>query len=151
MTEPIVYSSTTANHDLPLLVSGQVQKEYFVNEALSRIDTLLHAVVKGERAAPPPDPAPGECWIVGAPAEDLWSGREHELAVWDGTQWSFASPREGQLVYDRATGHRRCFDRAWKQQPLPASPTGGSVADLEARAVIDGILSVLRTVKIGGV
>jgi len=42
MTDPITFDSTSPRFGLPLLFSGQVQKEVYLNEALSRLDGLTH-------------------------------------------------------------------------------------------------------------
>ncbi len=62
MSDPIVFETATAKFELPLLFAGQAQKEFFVNEALSRADLLLHCAIEGETAAPPPAPQAGQVW-----------------------------------------------------------------------------------------
>ena len=86
MTQPIPFDAATPRLDLPLLAAAQAQKEAFVNEALARIDVLLHPVVKGSTTAPPSNPQAGECWVVAATASDAWSERDDMLACWDGEQ-----------------------------------------------------------------
>ena len=84
--------------------AAQAQKEAFVNEALARIDVLLHPVVKGSTTAPPSNPQAGECWVVAATASDAWSEREDMLACWDGEQWTFCQPLAGMHVYNADSG-----------------------------------------------
>lgn len=130
------------------MLAGQAQKEFFVNEALARIDMLLHPVVEGERAAPPADPAPGESWLVAADPTDAWAGRAHALASWDGAQWTLIAPQTGCLVYDRAAGVRRQFRDGWQYPARPDPVTGGTVVDAEARAAIAILVDKLATVGV---
>ncbi len=148
MTQPIYYPATTARHALPLLVPGQAQKEFFVNEAFARIDMLLCPNVEGELAAPPTQPVAGQCWIVAPSASGAWLGQETALACWDGTQWTFAFPQPGQTVYDRSTDARLCFAETWQRAILPASPQSGTTVDTEARAALTAVLEILRTFKL---
>lgn len=144
MTEFIDFYSSTPRHDLPLLVAGQAQKEFFVNEALSRLDMLVHPLVEAELADPPPTPAAGACYLVATPATGQWSGRDGKLAGWDGTQWSFASPSEGMAVFDKSESRSKYFRNGWQLPAQPAAPSGGSVVDAEARGAIDQLLELLR-------
>ena len=148
MTQPFVFDSSTGRHALPLLVAGQAQKEFFVNEALARIDALLHPVVEGQAGTPPASPAIGECWIVAAAASGEWENRGDHLASWDGTQWSFCAPAEGMLVFDRSVGERLAFLDGWNRPVQPVPPVGGSVIDSEARTAIGAIVDLLATLAI---
>ena len=148
MTQPIDFSPTTARHHLPLLVAGQAQKEFFVNEALARIDLLLCPVVEGELAAPPSQPLAGQCWVVAPSPSGSWIGQETALACWDGAQWTFAFPQTGQTAYDLSTDARLCFDGAWQRALLPPAPQSGTTVDTEARAALTAVLEILRTFKL---
>ncbi len=155
----------TARWALPLLHAGQAQKEMFHNEALALIDMLLHGVVESaDLNAPPVAPAAGQGWIVGADATGAWAGRAGAIAGWTAGGWRFATPREGlsMIVSDR--GHAMIYgDGAWRDGPLRgdglfvgnirvvgaqapaiADPSGGNIADVEARAALAAILTALR-------
>lgn len=144
MTEYVSFTASTPRHALPLLVAGQAQKEFYVNEALARLDLLMHPVVEAQQAAPPVSPTVGQCFIVAAPATGDWEAREDSLAGWDGQQWTFAFPAEGTAVLDRSEGRLKHFRNGWQLPVQPAAPSGGSVVDLEARETIDQLLEVLR-------
>ena len=60
-------ADVTARFALPVLKAGQAQKEVTHNEALARVDALLHPVVESMAlAVPPPAPEPGRGWLVAA-------------------------------------------------------------------------------------
>lgn len=148
MSELVVFDAMSPRHAFPLLVAGQVQKEFFVNEALARIDALLHPAIEGEVEDPPTEAMPGQCWLAASGATGEWLGREGALATWDGTQWTFCQPVEGMQVHDRSTGRRRVFNGSWNHAERPASPEGGTVADVEARATIQSIIDILATLDL---
>ncbi len=151
---------------LPLLYAGQAQKEMFHNEALARVDMLLHPLVQSaDLATPPVAPEIGQCWIVAAGADGAWTGRDGAIACWSEGGWRFAGARAGlqALVIDR--GYFMIHDGTdWRDAALREdglhvggakvvgvqgaailSPAGGSLVDVEARAAIGAVLSALRT------
>lgn len=135
------------------------------NEAIFLLDLLLHGAVAGVGSnAPPADPQPGECWLVGAAPEGAWSGRPHALAGWTEGGWRFAAPREGLWLWaGQEAGFALFTEGGWrvgeargrlivegKQLVGPrgtaiVEPSGGMVVDAEARAAIDAVLVALRT------
>lgn len=146
MSEPAITSARTPRHALPYLFPGQAQKEAFVNEALARIDGLVQPSVIDQRAAPPAAPLAGNCHIVAPAATGAWSGRDAALATWAGSQWLFARPVAGALVFDAGSGCYAVFDDAegWLRAPTPPLPAAGATQDAEARAAIAAIIDGLR-------
>ncbi len=151
---------------LPQLFAGQAQKEVFHNEALARIDMLLHGYAESaDIAGPPVSPVAGQCWIVAAGASGAWSGQEGSVACWTEGGWRFAAPRAGLSLWVDDRGHAMQHDGAgWgdaalredglyvsgtrvvcDRQAAIADPSGGTTIDGEARGVVVAILSVLRT------
>lgn len=143
MPDPLLFPDATPRLGLPFLFAGQAQKEIFVNEALSRLDLLVHASVVDEVSQPPSAPQPGQCWLVGPGATGEWSGEDGHLAGWVGDAWQFAVPRPGMAVWDSATDQRLFFDGSWHRPPTPAAPTGGTTVDSQARTVIAELVASL--------
>ena len=144
MDDPATFSDTSVRHALPYLFSGQAQKEFTVNEALARIDGLLHPVVSSQSVSEPVSPVAGECVLVSAPASGEFTGQEDRLASWDGQQWTFLDPVQGMVVYDNANGTRLVFASGWQVAPTVHDPAGGGVIDTQARDVIVALLNALR-------
>ena len=158
-------TATTARHRLPLLAPGQAQKEMFHNEALSALDTLVHAAVESVGGAEPPAaPAVGQCWVVGPAPAGEWVGHAHALVAWTESGWRFHPPVAGMRAVVRETGLPVAWDgAAWRigdvacarflvggeqvigaRQPAIASPAGGGTIDAEARGAIAAMLAALR-------
>ena len=156
--------SDTARFALPLLESGQAQKELTHNEALALIDIGLHTVVEAAATnTPPASPLAGQCWIVGSAPTEEWAGRAGSVAGWTAGGWRFLPARDGMAVWNRATGRPAArMDGTWEdgvlrgralmidgQQVVGArraavpAPSGGTVIDVEARAAIQQILAAL--------
>ncbi len=139
----------TARHKLPLLAVAQAQKEITHNEALVRIDALLHPVVQDELAIPPvaSDADTGKCWLVAASPSGEWAGKAGQIAIWVGGGWRFCVPAEGM----RARQQSQNIDRirsagVWLMPPAISNPAEGSVVDTEARAAIMSLLAHLRAI-----
>lgn len=151
---------------LPFILPGQAQKEFYHNEALTRIDMALHAAVEGPAIATPPEsPLAGQSWIVAADASGAWSGRGGALACWTDGGWRFVDPVPGMLVWNKAESVWLHWGGAgWsagelkakaiiidgekvvgERQPSVPSPSGGTIIDAEARAAIAGLTAALMS------
>ena len=146
MTDPMNFSAFTPRFGLPMLFSGQSQKEVTVNEALLSADVLLHPAIEAVATSAPAAPALGQCWLVGNGATGTFAGQTDRIATWSEGGWRFIAPREGMRAYDlSASAHRIYSGGSWRLISAPAAPSGGSVIDPQARTAISGILAALRT------
>ena len=151
---------------MPFILPGQAQKEVHHNEALARIDAMLHTSVEGEPvAAPPATPDIGACWIVGAGATGAWAGRDNQIAAWTDGGWRFIAPSPGTIAWIKSEGLWRHWDGSgWSagewpvarltvggqqvvggRQAAVASPSGGTTIDAEARAAVDALIATLMS------
>ena len=144
MTQVASLTSTTSRHALPLLFSGQSQKEFTVNEALARIDLIVHPAIEQELADPPTAPSTGDCYLVGANSTGDWAGHEASLAGWDGTQWTFVEARDGMTVRRLSDGTVMQYSGGWQDYSAPLEPDGGSTVDVEARTAISELITLLK-------
>ena len=150
MPDPIIFPSSTPALNLPLLMAGQAQKEFFLNQALSLLDALHARAVTGSQAAPPAAAQEGACFRVTAPATGAWAGHEDDIAVLIGGEWQYIVPGEGLQVFDRAANQMVVFRSQWRPASAPANPTGGTVIDIEARAAVTALIQALSSVGILG-
>ena len=148
MANPIEFPSVTPNLSLPLLFLGQAQKEPFINQAMSVIDSLLMGVIEGSLTSPPSSPEDGTSFRILSGADGDWTGHDGKLAIRVGGSWSFISPIHGSTVFDQNARVQLRYDSGWTSATTPAQPTGGSTVDTEARGAISGILDALRTAGI---
>lgn len=145
---------------------GQSQKEFFHNEAIERISSLICPVVEDmPQEAPPADPAIGACYLVGPNALGAWFGNDGSIACFTAGGWRFIAAVEGLSVTSRASGEQiQWRSGAWElgigrfrevridgqivlreRQPAIPNPAGGAVVDSESRAALEAILDALRT------
>lgn len=143
MPDPISYTSASPRYALPLLFSGQTQKEFYVNEAHALTDALLHPAIEGEAEDPPADPAEGECWLVGGVPTGEWASHAGDLASFQAGAWIFATPRDGMRLFDRSTGQDIRYSEGWQRAAAIVAPVGGGTVDAEARAAIAGLIAAL--------
>ena len=143
--------NATKRHSLPNLYVGQAQKELTHNEALARIDALLHPVVEAKLATPPAgltDSSDGLCWLVSSSATGQWVGRSGQVARWSAGSWRYLEPVSGMTIW-LASGNKRLFyiAGAWVEPSVINSPVGGAIIDIEARAAVTAILDHLRQIS----
>ncbi|WP_121117179.1 DUF2793 domain-containing protein [Croceibacterium ferulae] len=146
MSELLSLTATSARHRLPLIFPGQVQKEFFVNEAHALMDALLHPVVLGTASFAPVNAVDGDCWIVGPEPDGDWADQTDMLACRQAGTWLFAAPCEGMRVFDRASGaDLRYLAGRWTGAVPIRLPEGGEVVDREARDSIAGVVAAMAT------
>lgn len=130
------------------MLTGQAQKEFFVNQSLSMIDALIRGQILASQVNPPNDPVDGALYRVSAPATGDWVGQEGHLAIRVAESWQFVPPYEGQTLFDLNEGNFLIYRSGWLDLDAPPSPQGGSVIDAEARATIDALIATLTNVGI---
>lgn len=149
MTDPIAYQSTSPRLGLPFLFAAQAQKEFFVNEALVRLDQLVHPAIEGELGVPPESPAEGSSWLVADGATGAWADQDGHIAGFVDGGWVFLTPIPGMQVWDLAQAQTVLrHDGIWHRTARPAPPTGGATIDQEARAAIVNLIASLRAAGI---
>ena len=148
MSDAFSFTSVTPRLALPNLFSGQAQKEITVNEALARIDALMHLHVLGVANDPPSSPVEGNCWIVDSQPTGAWASHAGQIAFFQSGNWFFAQPVERMVAYDASAAQQIIFDASWQAATDVTLVTGGATQDAEARAAIAGILDALRAAGI---
>lgn len=143
MTDPLSFASATPRLALPLLFSGQAEKEFYVNEAHALTDAMLHCAIEDVADAPPSSPGEGECWLIGATPTGAWTDQAGRIACRQLGNWLFVTPRDGFSVLNRATGQSLRFLAGWVAPATPAPPAGGTTIDAEARSAIGALLIAL--------
>jgi hypothetical protein len=148
MPDPYVFPGSTPALGLPLLIAGQAQKEFFINEALSLLDALHARAVTASQSTPPASVPEGACYRVTATATGTWAGQEGRLAVRVAGAWHFIAPSEGLLIYDRAAARFVIYKSQWQQAAVVAAPSGGTVIDSEARSTLTALITALITMGV---
>ena len=150
MSDPFPFPSTSPHIGLPLLIAGQAQKEFFVNQALSILDALDRRAVVASLASPPIDASDGDCYRVTASATQQWAGKEDQLAIRVAGAWHFVPPRQGMRMFDSNADQCLFYQAGWRIAASPVVPTAGTVIDLEARAALGQLIQTLRETGILG-
>ncbi|MGB3166242.1 MAG: DUF2793 domain-containing protein [Alteraurantiacibacter sp.] len=148
MTDPLTFAATTPRHRLPNLFVAQAQKEFAVNEALARVDALLHPAVEGEADAQPASPTDGESWIVGSAPTGDWEGHAEAIASRHAGNWVFVGSEDGMVVFDKSAGTFARYHGGWTRPAAVDAPSGGTNEDVEARAAIVDLIARLVEARI---
>ncbi|WOF73374.1 DUF2793 domain-containing protein [Parvibaculaceae bacterium PLY_AMNH_Bact1] len=124
--------SDTTHLALSFVQAAQAQKHVTVNEALSRLDALVHlSVESATETAPPGSPAEGARWIVADGASDGWGGEDGKVAAYIDGAWMFLTPKAGWQAWVAATRTMLIYDGgAWVGGPAGtvAALTGNGAA-----------------------
>lgn len=141
--------SDTPRLGLPLLAAGQAQKHVTHNDALMRLDALVHLVVASRtQTAPPASPGETAAYIVPSGGSGAFAGHEDDLAIFEDGAWSFLEPRAGwqAWVTDEAEHHVWTATQWRRSQPessLGAELWGvNSTADATTRLAVSADASL---------
>lgn len=145
MTDSLTFASASPLLGLPMLFTGQAQKEVFVNEAHSLIDAIAHCAIEGSASTPPATPISGSNWLVGTGASGDWSGMDGKVACCQSGNWLFVTPFDGFRVFDRSRSQFAHYSGGWKTPTSVIAPTGGTTIDTQARTTLANLISALQT------
>lgn len=92
-------SQTSPRLKMPFLQPSQAQKHVTHNEALRQLDTIVQLSFDAmDATTPPPSPADGDTYAIGAAATGDWSGHDGEVATWFDAAWDFHLPQAGWIA-----------------------------------------------------
>ena len=148
MAEALNFPSTALNSGSPLLFSGQAQKEFVVNQAITTLDALLLGTVEASLQDPPGNAIDGQCFRITSGASGEWENREDNLALRIGGAWHFVQPSEGLEIFDVAAGQKVVFKTTWNSAATPTIPDNGTTIDAELRAAFSELINALRAVGV---
>ncbi|MBO0902666.1 DUF2793 domain-containing protein [Jiella sonneratiae] len=134
-------SDTTDRLALPYILADQAQKHVTHNEALARLDALVHlAVLDRDRAEPPAEPGAAARHVVAAEPSGAWSGREGSIAVWQDGAWLFLEPETGWRAWCVAEKTLLVYgDEGWSAAgPGAADFAAGVLSRLGVNTAADG-------------
>ncbi len=67
-----------------------------------------------------------------------------KIACRQAGSWLFVAPRDGMRLLNRTTGQDMRFSGGWQIPATPASPSGGTTIDSQARMAIVAIIDALQ-------
>ncbi|QQM30921.1 DUF2793 domain-containing protein [Martelella lutilitoris] len=111
-------SDQTTRLGLPFILPAQAQKHVTHNEALQRLDAIVHLAISGEDSTPPSSPGDGACHLVAASPTGEWAGHAGALALFQDGYWQFIAPVAGWSAWFVSENAVRVFDgSAWISPP----------------------------------
>lgn len=128
---------------LPLLAAGQAQKHVTHNDALTRLDALVHLAVQSRsETTPPASPTSLAAYIVPSGGNGVFAGRTHELAIFEDGGWTFLAPRAGwQAWIEDEAEHHVWTGTQWRRSQ-PSSSLGASLWGINTPASSTNRLAV---------
>ncbi len=117
-------NSKTPHLALDYLMPEQAQKHVTINEALRRLDGLVHISIKNKTTSVPPENAAhGDRYLIGKNAEAAWQMHDGKLALYEDGGWAFIAPQAGWMVWDESTEAVSIFNgHAWQAINRSAPP-----------------------------
>ena len=148
MSTPVTFDTASPRFGLPLLFSGQSQKEVYVNEAHGIVDALLHCAIEDVSDLPPEIPVDGRNWLIGSNPTGEWEGKNGCLACRQAGGWIYIMPKNGLEVFNVKTEQMYFYFDGWRCASQIHEPIGGNIIDVEARFVISQLISALKSLGV---
>jgi hypothetical protein len=119
---------------------GAMQPDLLFNAMLYWLAVWAQAVVIAKEDDPPGSPSEGDTYIVGT-GTGAWTGRDDDLAYWNGTGWMFFTPRPGYIVRNLDTDEVLIFGTGWTV--WSGGGGGGSdVTDVQTPSNVSGTVTL---------
>lgn len=135
--------TNTPRLSLPLIAAGQAQKHVTHNDALTRLDALVHLSVESRtQGTPPAVPTELSAYIVPPDGTGAFAGRADQIALFEDGGWTFLEPRAGwqAWVADEAE-HNLWTGTEWRRDS-PLSSLGAESWGVNATADATNRLAV---------
>jgi hypothetical protein len=128
---------------LPLLAAGQAQKHVTHNDALTRLDALVHLAAQSRGQTTPPS-SPGElaAYIIPVGGTGVFAGRADQLAIFEDGGWTFLSPRAGWQAWIEDEAEHHVWTGAEWRRSQPESSLGASLWGVNTAADTTNRLAV---------
>ncbi|WID98771.1 DUF2793 domain-containing protein [Bosea vestrisii] len=127
--------SDTPRLGLPLLAAGQAQKHVTHNDALMRLDALVHLVVASRtQTVPPSAPEETSAYIVPADGTGVFAGHQDDLAIFEDGAWSFLPPRAGWQAWVSDEAEHHVWTGTQWRRSQPESSLGAALWGVNATA-----------------
>jgi hypothetical protein len=143
--------TVTPRLSLPLLAAGQAQKHVTHNDALMRLDALVHLVVTSRsQTTPPAAPTELSAFIVPIGATGIFAGRTDQLALFEDGGWTFLTPRTGWQAWIADEAEHNLWTGAEWRRASPVSALGAdrwgvnATADANTRFVVSAEASLFN-------
>lgn len=89
------------------------------NPNFKLLEFSLQTSVAGTATEPPDSPAAGDQYIIIATATGAFSGKEDQIASYDGTAWFYITPGFGWRVYRQDLDAFWYYPFVWTPEPKP--------------------------------
>jgi len=98
---------------LPYIQPAQAQKHVTHNEAITVLEAVMQLSVKDHTLTTPPSGAErGDRYLIPAGAGGVWGSDAGDVAVWNGSSWTFVSPQRGWQAFSEMGDLSIRFDGA---------------------------------------
>lgn len=103
--------NATPNLALDYLMPEQAQKHVTLNDAIRRLDALVHLSVASTTLTQPPEAAKnGARYLVAADPTGAWADHGGDITIFEDTGWQFLKPRAGWRLWEEDTKALKVFD-----------------------------------------
>lgn len=127
--------TVTPRLSLPLLAAGQAQKHVTHNDALVRLDALIHLVVDSRtQLEPPVSPSELSAYIVPAGAAGVFAGHTDQVALFEDGGWTFLMPRTGWQAWVADEAEHNLWNGTEWRRASPLSSFGAEKWGVNATA-----------------
>lgn len=121
--------NVTPNLALDYLMPEQAQKHVTLNDAIRRLDGLVHlSVASTTLTQPPAAPKNGARFLVPSNPTGAWADHDGDIAIFEDTGWQFVQPQKGWRLWEEDTKTLKVFDGTSWVSPSHQDLSGVSFA-----------------------